>query len=86
MTNDMMTLRTLLEKSSDTDLLREMLLFLRRIGPTNDDQQPHRIARPIGSRLGLLVAMMASSLSTDIAFTPYTCWTRHSAPKWFAIR
>jgi putative transposase len=27
MTNDMMTLRTLLEKSSDTDLLREMIGF-----------------------------------------------------------
>ena len=27
MTNEMMTLRTLLEKSSDTDLLREMIGF-----------------------------------------------------------
>jgi hypothetical protein len=27
MTTDMMTLRALLEKSSDTDLLREMLAF-----------------------------------------------------------
>jgi len=27
MTDDMMTLRTLLEKSSDTDLLREMIGF-----------------------------------------------------------
>ncbi len=32
MTDDMMNLRTLLEKSSDADLLREMIGFTRRCG------------------------------------------------------
>jgi putative transposase len=60
MTNDMMTLRTLLEKSSDTDLLREMIGFTAQrlmaleveglTGAAPGERSPERINQRNGSR------------------------------------
>src|SRR6266568_2005586 len=59
MTDDMMTLRTLLEKSSDTDLLREMIGFTARrlmeleieglTGAAHGERSPERMNQRNGS-------------------------------------
>ena len=61
-TNDMMTLQTLLEKSSDSDLLHEMIEFAARrlmaleveglTGAAHGDRTPDRCLDPIGEPLG----------------------------------
>ena len=60
MTDDMMTLRTLLEKSSDADLLREMIGFTAqrlmalevqgRTGAGHGERRPDRITHRNGTR------------------------------------
>ena len=61
MTDDMMTLRSLLEKSSDADLLREMIGFIAQrlkalevegvTGAGHGERSPARLNRRNGRRL-----------------------------------
>ena len=53
MTDEMMTLRTLLEKSSDTDLLREMIgccTAMNGIWPSLMASQGHEVIRCVTTR------------------------------------